>query len=57
MNFKQEFKAMFEDDYKHIGKYVVKPFSCAWWLIWICQGLLGVIGFYVFCVLMLLALS
>lgn len=57
MDFKQEFKEMFKDDYKYIGKYVIKPFSCVWWLIWIYQGLLGAIGFYVFCILILLALG
>ena len=52
MGFKREFIEMFKDDYKYVGKYVVKPFSFAWWAINIGQGLLGAVGFYVFYILM-----
>lgn len=57
MNFKEEFIEMFKDDYKHIGKYVIRPFSIAWWTINIGQGLLGAFGFYVFYLLMWVALG
>lgn len=57
MNFKEEFIEMFKDDYKHIGKYVIRPFSIAWWAINIGQGLLGAFGFYVFYLLMWAALG
>lgn len=57
MNFKRDFIDLFGNDYKHIGKYKIKPFSFIWWIILIGQGLIGAIGFYVFCVLILLALG
>lgn len=57
MGFKREFIEMFKDDYKHVGKYVVRPFSFVWWAISIGQGLLGVVGFYVFYILMWIALG
>ena len=57
MGFKREFIEMFKDDYKYVGKYVVKPFSFAWWAISIGQGLLGAVGFYLFYILMWVALG
>lgn len=57
MGFKKEFIEIFKDDYKHIGKYVIRPFSFVWWLINIGQGLLAVMGLYVFYILMWIALG
>lgn len=57
MDFKREFVEMFKDDYKYVGKYVVKPFSFTWWAINIGQGLLGAVGFYIFYILMWVALG
>lgn len=57
MGFKREFIEMFKNDYKYVGKYEIKPFSFAWWMIFIGQSLLGAVGFYVFYVLMWLALG
>ena len=57
MGFKKEFIEIFKDDYKHIGKYVIRPFSFVWWLINIGQGLLAVAGLYIFYILMWIALG
>ena len=48
MSFKREFIKVFKDDYIHIGKYVIRPFSLVWWLVYIGIGLLSAVGFYVF---------
>lgn len=57
MGFKREFIEIFKNDYKYIGKYAIRPFSFVWWLINIGQSLLGVVGFYVFYIVMWIALS
>lgn len=57
MSFMREVVEIFRDDYKYIGKYAIRPFSLAWWLINIGEGLLGAVGFYVFYVLMWITLS
>ena len=57
MGFKKEFIEIFKDDYKHIGKYVIRPFSFVWWAINIGQGLLAVAGLYIFYILMWIALG
>ena len=57
MSFKKEFIKVFKDDYIHIGKYVIRPFSLAWWLVNIGIGLLSAVGFYVFYILMWVVLG
>lgn len=57
MSFKKEFIKVFKDDYIHIGKYVIRPFSLVWWLVNIGIGLLGAVGFYVFYILMWVVLG
>ena len=57
MSFKKEFIKVFKDDYIHTGKYVIRPFSLAWWLVNIGIGLLGAVGFYVFYILMWVVLG
>ena len=57
MGFKREFIKVFKDDYIHIGKYVIRPFSLVWWLVYIGIGLLSAVGFYVFYILMWVVLG
>lgn len=57
MGFKKEFIKVFKDDYIHIGKYVIRPFSLVWWLVYIGIGLLSAVGFYVFYILMWVVLG
>lgn len=57
MSFMREVVEVFRDDYKYIGKYAIRPFSLAWWLINIGEGLLGAVGFYVFYILMWVTLG
>ena len=57
MSFKKEFIEVFKDDYIHIGKYVIRPFSLVWWLFNIGIGLLSAVGFYVFYILMWVVLG
>lgn len=57
MGFKKEFIKVFKDDYIHIGKYVIRPFSLVWWLVNIGIGLLSAVGFYVFYILMWVTLG
>lgn len=57
MSFKKEFIKVFKDDYILIGKYVIRPFSLVWWLVYIGIGLLSAVGFYVFYILMWVVLG
>lgn len=57
MSFKKEFIKVFKDDYILIGKYVIRPFSLVWWLVYIGIGLLSAVGFYAFYILMWVVLG
>lgn len=48
----RDMKELFKDDYKRIGKYIVRPFSVMWWILIGLQSLTGVLFFYTFYVVL-----
>lgn len=47
--FKDEFVAIFGNEYIYIGKYVIRPFSFAWWFILLALGAISAFVMYIFC--------